>query len=153
MSRVIIIGLIGAMLLSGCGRLLGQPAASSPPPLETAQGQQPRVPQLPSGRWLGTQFEDVPVPPDFTLDYDSSYVSVSEQGPRVSDLRYTGTTALTDVLRFVQQAMPQAGWQLASLAGVAIKSLRYYKEDEECQLVIHKGDEGGTVIMVRLHPR
>ncbi len=106
-----------------------------------------------AGRWLGTHFEDIPIPQEFTLDYGSSYLNVSERGPRVADLRYTGQAPLTDVLIHVERVMPRAGWRSTSLTGVAIKAMRYVKGDEECELLVHEGDGGGSVIMVRLHPR
>lgn len=146
-----LLGLFAVLVLSGCASLFG-PAATRTPPLQIEQPQEPQEAR-PGNRWLGTQFEDVPVPTDFTLDYDASYVSISAQGPRVADLRYTGDTPLTDVLSYTQQSMSRLGWQLTSLAGVAIKRVRYVKGDEECQLLIRGGDQGESVLVVRLHPR
>jgi len=134
-------------LLGGCGiRMTPEP---SPPPQFERVAKSPR----PAVRWMGTRFEDVPVPSEFTLAYEVSYMNVSARGPRVADLRYTGQSSLTDVLTHVQQAMLKAGWELTSLTGVAIKTLRYVKGEEECVVIIHKGDDGGSVIMIRLHPR
>ncbi|MFV1981086.1 MAG: hypothetical protein ACC655_08035, partial [Rhodothermia bacterium] len=122
----------------------------APPPLQYERAA--RLPQ-PGMRWMGGRFEDVPVPLEFTLDYEVSYMDVSARGPRVADLRYTGRSLLNDVLTQVQQVMSKAGWQSTSLTGTAIKTLRFVKGEEECVLIIHKGDDGGSVIMVRLHPR
>lgn len=149
MKRTTILSLSAAIMLCGCESLL-RPA---PSPVEIVQPQQSLEPDLPDSHWLGTQFDDVPIPPEFKLDYDSSYVSLSGQGPRVADLRYSGSTPLTDVLSYMQQSMARAGWQLTSLAGVAIKRLRYVKGNEESQLLIREGDSGESVIIVRLHPR
>lgn len=151
-TTINIVSLIAAIGLFGCQGLLG-PAAKSSPPLQMVQPQPPQEPEPTSSPWLGTRFDDVPIPPEFTLDYDVSYVSISRQGPRVADLRYAGSTALTDVLSYMQQSMARGGWKLNSLAGVAIKRLNYVKGKEECQLLIRKGDRGESVIVVRLQPR
>ncbi len=151
MTRTSLLGLSAAVVLSGCGRVWG-PAATPSPAVQMEESQLPPEAR-PGNRWLGTQFEDVPAPAEFALDYDASYVSTSAQGPRVADLRYTGDTALTDVLSYTQQSMSRLGWHLTSLAGVAIKRLRYVKGDEECQLLIRRGDQGESVLVVRLHPR
>ena len=146
----IIIGLIATTLLPSCET---QPprAATPPPPVDPAQAQ---ATQQEAARWLGTQFEDVPIPPKFSLDYDASYVSTSSgQQSRVADLRYTGGTALTDILAYTQQSMARSGWQISSLSGVAIKRLRFVKGNEECQLLIRKGDSGESVLIIRIYPR
>ncbi len=147
MKKTSTIGLLGAVLvlMTGCG-FLDIWKKPPPPPVAT---QAPVV----GSQWLGTRFEDIPIPQEFTLDYEASYLNVSEAGPRVADLRYTGKTSLTDVLSYVQRGMQEAGWRSTSLTGVAIKSMRYVKQDEECEVVIHKGGGNGSIIMVRLHPR
>ncbi len=152
MKRTILTGVIAAAPLCGCGGVFG-PAARPAPTVELAPPRQLQEPERPGNRWLGTQFEDIPTPAEFTLDYDASYVSTSARGPRVADLRYSGNTPLTDVLSYTQQSMTRLGWRLTSLAGVAIKRLRYIKGDEECQLLIRKGDRGESVLVVRLYPR
>ena len=134
-------------LLGGCGSLL---APQPPPPPQL--GSEPEPPQ-PVGRWLGTHFEDLPVPAEFTLDYQASYVGTSASGPRVADLRYTGEFGVTKFLQFIQPAMLKAGWRLESLTGAAIKTLRFVKGVEECEMVIHSGDGANDVLMVRLYPR
>ena len=73
-----LLGLFAVLVLSGCGSLFG-PAATRTPPLQIEQAQEPQEAR-PGNRWLGTQFEDIPAPTDFTLDYDASYVSISAQG-------------------------------------------------------------------------
>lgn len=141
--------LVGILVVAaGCG--LAGFRKKEPPPVAAAT-----VPQAPIAGtlWTGTRFEDIPIPQDFSLDYGASYLNVSENGPRVADLRYTGRTALTDVLAYVQRGMSENGWRATSLTGVAIKTLRYVKGDEECEVVIHRGDGAGSVIMIRLHPR
>jgi hypothetical protein len=147
MNRKIIAALVAAtLLLGGCGYFAAREEAPPPTSQELAES------QLHAKRWLGTQFADVPIAPDFTLDYGASYVNVSAQGPRVADLRYVGRTPLTDVLNYVQEAMSRAGWRSISLTGVAIKTMRYVKGEEECVFVIHK-ENGESIMMVRLHPR
>ena len=152
MKRIILAGVMAAAALCGCKGMLG-PEARPAPVLAMAQPPQLEEPERPGNRWLGTQFEDVPVPAELTLDYDASYVSTSAHGPRVADLRYSGNTALTDVLSYTQQSMTRLDWRLTSLAGVAIKRMRYVKGDEECQLLIREGDRGESVLVVRIYPR
>ena len=130
MKRTILAGVMAAAPLCGCEGVL-RPTARPAPILAMAQPPHLEVPERTGNRWLGTQFEDLPVPADLTLDYDASYVSTSAHGPRVADLRYSGNTALTDVLSYTQQSMTRLGWRLTSLAGVAIKRRRYIKGDEE----------------------
>ncbi len=153
-KRVIPIGLVVAMLLLGCGPFKRGNRISTPP-VGAGKQMEPLAADLPAIQWRGTQFEDVPIPPDFTLDYDASYMNVSGEGwrARVADLRYTGEGLLTEALSNVQQGMHRSGWRLTSLTGVAIKSLRFIKGEEECQVIIREGDEGETVLVVRLHPR
>jgi hypothetical protein len=110
-------------------------------------------PQLPSKRWLGSHLEDLPMPHDFALDYKASYLNVTGREARVADLRYTGPTPITEVLSFLQFSVPKAGWSSISLTGGAIKTLRYAKDNEECVLIVRKGDGGESVILVYLHPR
>jgi len=141
--------LVGTLIVvTGCG-LPGFRKKEAPPVAAVVAPQAPIAGTL----WTGTRFEDVPIPQDFSLDYAASYLNVSEKGPRVADLRYTGRTALTDVLAYVQRGMSETGWRATSLTGVAIKTLRYVKGEEECEVVIHREDGGGSVIMIRLHPR
>ncbi len=152
MKRTILAGVMAAAALCGCKGMLG-PEARPAPVLAMAQPPQLEEPERPGNRWLGTQFEDLPVPAELKLDYEASYVSTSAHGPRVADLHYSGNTALTDVLSYTQQSMTRLDWRLTSLAGVAIKRLRYIKGDEECQLLIREGDQGESVLVVRIYPR
>ncbi len=142
MKRTIIVSLVTAMFfLGGCNMLAPKvtPAAkvAAPPP---------------TYRWVGTQFEDIPIPPDFSMDYDASYLNVAVKGPRVADLRYRGQMSLTESLTYMQKGMEQAGWTMTSLTGVAIKTLHYVKNGEECVIMLHKADDGSSILMVRLHP-
>ena len=91
MKRTILAGVMAAAALCGCEGVLG-PEAGPAPVLAMAQSPQLEEPERPGYRWLGTQFEDLPVPAELTLDYDASYVSTSAHGPRVADLRYSGNT-------------------------------------------------------------
>ena len=54
-----------------------------------------------------------------------------------------------------RKALARSGsdWRLTSLAGVAIKRMRYIKGDEECQLLIREGDQAESVLVVRIYPR
>lgn len=142
MKRTIIVSLLATtFFLGGCNSL----APRSVPAANVA------VPQ-PTYRWVGTQFEDIPIPPDFSMDYDASYLNVAKGGPRVADLRYRGRMPLTESLTYMQQGMEQAGWTMTSLTGVAIKTLRYVKNGEECVILLHKADDGSSILMVRIHP-
>ncbi len=109
----------------------------------------------PAPQWQGTRFDDVPIPSSFTLDYDASYINISGSGrhPRVADIRYTGETPLSDALSNVQQGMLGSGWSLVSISGVDIKSLRFLKASEECQIIVRSDHDDTTVIIVRLYPR
>lgn len=122
-------------------------AASAPPPAAAAAA--------PAPQWQGTRFDDVPIPSSFTLDYDASYINISGSGrhPRVADIRYTGESPLSDALSNVQQGMLGSGWSLASISGVDIKSLRFLKAREECQIIVRSDHDDTTVIIVRLYPR
>jgi len=148
MKHTIIVSLVVMMLfLGGCNSLAPKKAA----PVADEPAAAP-APQPSSYRWVGTQFEDVPIPPDFNMDYDASYLNVAGGGPRVADLRYRGQMPLTESLTYMQQGMEQAGWTMTSLTGVAIKTLRYVKNGEECVILLHKGDDGSSILMVRIHP-
>ena len=152
MWQAICIAGIVSLFFHGCDSFRRDPRSTSP--VDSAQQTAPAA-QPPRPLWRGTRFDDVPVPPALTLDYDASYINVAGQrgGARVADLRYTGRTAVTETLASMQQGMLRSGWTSTSLTGVAIKSLRFTKDDEECQLIIRKGEEGETVLVVRLHPR
>ncbi len=146
MKHTIIISLVVMTLfLYGCNSLTPKKAV---PAAEAAAAPAPQ----PSYRWVGTQFEDVPIPPDFNMDYDASYLNVAARGPRVADLRYRGQMPLSESLTYMQQGMEQAGWTMTSLTGVAIKTLRYVKNGEECVILLHKGGDGSSILMVRIHP-
>jgi len=148
MKYTIIISLVSTMLfLNGCNSFV--PKKAEPAVAEAAAAS---APQPSSYRWVGTQFEDVPIPPDFKMDYDASYLNVAGGGPRVADLRYRGQMPLSESLTYMQQGMEQAGWTMTSLTGVAIKTLRYVKNGEECVILLHKGDDGSSILMVRIHP-
>ncbi len=156
MKQSIFIGLVAAILVSGCALFRrGAETSTTPVALGPDQRFESLVPGLSAPTWSATQFDDVPVPPEFTLDYDASYINVSGQGlrVRVADLRYTGEAPLTEALASVQQGMLRSGWRLTSLTGVAIKSLRFVKGEEECQVIVREGDGGETVLVVRLQPR
>ncbi len=143
MKHTTIISLIATMLfLGGC---------SSVAPTSTSATADVAV-APPTYRWVGTQFEDIPIPPDFNMDYDASYLNVAEGGPRVADLRYRGRMPLTESLTYIQQGMERAGWTMSSLTGVAIKTLRYIKGSEECVILLHKAEGGNSIIMIRIHP-
>lgn len=142
--------------LAAAAFLFGECAfpVETPPPPAPQLDTPPEASQS-GARWMGTHFEDVPVPSEFTLDYEVSYVDASARGPRIADLRYTGNFEITKFLMFVQPAMTKAGWRLDSLTGAAIKTLRFVKGTEECVMVIHRGHDGrgpGSVLMARLHP-
>jgi len=143
MKRTLLVSLIATMFfLAGCSTF----APVTPPATNVAP-----VPE--TYRWVGTQFEDIPIPPDFNMDYDASYLNVSEDGPRVADLRYRGRMPITESLTYIQQGMERSGWTMSSLTGVAIKTLRYAKGSEECVILLHKVKDGSTIIMVRIHPK
>ena len=153
MKGAVCIGVIAFVLLPGCG--LSRQKRIAIPPVVPEERVDAAAQEIPAIQWRGTQFADVPIPPAFTLDYETSYLNVSGQGrrARVADLRYTADVPLTEALASVQQDMLRSGWSSVSLTGVAIKFLRFVKGKEECQLIIRKGDEGETVLVVRLHPR
>ena len=154
MRMAFFVSWIAAVLLSGCAAPQGGWMSLPPVGLAPEGRLEPSVPELPPVRWSGTQFGDVPVPEEFALDYDASYVNVSgqERRVRVADLRYTGNPSPTEALSNVQGGMSRSGWNLVSLTGVSIKSLRFIKNEEECQIIIREGDAGDTVVVIRLHP-
>ncbi len=103
--------------------------------------------------WRATHFEDISVPSEFGLDHDNSYVAISDGGRRrIADLRYTGNPSPTRALAEMQREMMRSGWSLESMSGISIKSLRYSKAGEECDIIIRTAEEGGTLIVVRVQP-
>ena len=149
MTRWTLIGcLVGAALsLSACAIAPAAPLPSSKEPAAALSA--PRA----APKWLGSQFDDIPLPAELALDYDVSYMNVSAHAPRVADLRYTGKTSPIEVLTYMQRSMSGSGWEATSVTGVGVKTLRFVKDQEECVLVIHTGKGNQTVLMVRLHPR
>lgn len=93
-----------------------------------------------SPEWAQERFEDVPVPPGFSLDQDSSFTFV--QGPlRQADLRYAGSESVARVIRFYQETMPNSGWSFLRLTGVQMKTITYLKNDEVCEVIVESHDE------------
>ncbi len=92
MYRMLLISSIGCALgsgfwLTGC-TLLQQIAQPAPLPEVSMPAPAPEQPGAP---WRANHFEDITVPSDFDLDYDHSYIDISDGGRRrVADLRYTG---------------------------------------------------------------
>ncbi len=154
MYRMLLISSIGCALgsgfwLTGCTLLQQSP---QPAPLPEVSMPAP-APEHLGAPWRATHFEDIAVPSEFDLDYDHSYINISDSGRRrVADLRYTGSPSPTKALSGIQREMLRSGWSLESLSGVSIKSLRYSKAGEECDIIIRAADEGGTLIVVRVQP-
>ncbi len=154
MCRMLLISSIGCALgsafwLTGC-TLLEQSAPPAPLPDVSMAATAPEQPGAP---WRATRFEDISVPSEFDLDYDHSYVDISNGGRRrIADLRYTGSPSPAKALAEIQREMMRSGWSLESLSGVSIKSLRYSKAGEECDIIIRTADDGETVIVVRVQP-
>ena len=154
MYRMLLISSIGYALGSGfwlTACTLPQQSVQ-PAPLPAVSMAAP-APEQPGAPWRATHFEDITVPSEFDLDYDHSYVDISDGGRRrIADLRYTGSPSPTEALSGMQREMLRSGWSLESLSGVAIKSLRYSKAGEECNIIIRAAEEGGTLIVVRIQP-
>ena len=154
MYRMLLILSIGYALgsgfwLTGC-TVLEQSAQPAPLPAVSMPAPAPEQPGAP---WRATHFEDIMVPSEFDLDYDQSYIDISDGGRRrIADLRYTGSPSPTKALSGIQREMLRSGWSLESLSGVSIKSLRYSKAGEECDIIIRAADDGETVIVVRVQP-
>ena len=154
MYRRLLISSIGCALgsciwLTGCALLEQSPPPAPPPDV----GMAAPAPERPGAPWQDTRFEDISVPSEFDLDYDHSYVDISNGGRRrIADLRYTGSPSPTEALAGIQREMLRSGWSLESLSGVSIKSLRYSKSGEQCDMIIRTADEGGTLIVVRVQP-
>ncbi len=138
-----------SLCLTGC-TLLEQSAQPAPLPDVSMPAAAPVHPGAP---WRATHFEDIAVPSEFDLDYDHSYINISDGGRRrVADLRYTGSPSPTKALAAMQREMARSGWSLESLSGVSIKSLRFSKASEECDIIVRVADDGETVIVVRVQP-
>ncbi len=154
MYRMLLILSIGCALgsslwLTGC-TLLEQSAQPAPLPEVSMPATAPEHPGAP---WRATHFEDIAVPSEFDLDYNHSYIDISDGGRRrIADLRYTGSLSPTKALAGMQREMVRSGWNLESLSGVSIKSLRYSKASEECDIIIRPAEDGGTLIVVRVQP-
>ena len=149
LTSSIVCALGSSLWLTGC-TLLEQSA--QPAPLPEVSMPAP-VPDHLGAPWRGTHFEDLAVPSEFDLAYDHSYIDISDGGRRrIADLRYTGSPSPTQALAGMQREMVRSGWSLESLSGVSIKSLRYSKAGEECDIIIRTADEGGTQIVVRVQP-
>jgi len=149
MTKWSIIGfLVAVTIILGACTIL----PTTPAPLLEESAPAVLAPQV-APKWLGSQFDDVPLPAELGLDYNVSYMNVSASSPRVADLRYTGQTSPIEVLTYMQRSMLASGWQATSVTGVSVKTLRFVKAGEECVLVIHMGKKNQTVLMVRIHPR
>ncbi len=154
MNRMLLFSLFGYVLgsgfwLTGC-TLLEQSARPAPLPEVSMPAPTPEQPGAP---WRATHFEDIAVPSEFDFDYDHSYIDISDDGRRrIADLHYTGSPSPTKALSGIQREMLHSGWRLESLSGVSIKSLRYSKAGEECNIIIRPAEEGGTLIVVRVQP-
>ncbi len=145
----IVCALGSSLCLTGCTLL--EPSAQPAPLPEVSMPA--TAPEQPGAPWRATHFEDIAVPSEFDLDYDHSYINISDSGRRrVADLRYTGSPSPTKALAEMQREMLRSGWSLESLSGVSIKSLRYSKAGEECDIIIRAAEDGGTLIVVRVQP-
>ena len=154
MYRMLLITSIGCALGSGfwlTGCTLLEPSAPQAPLPDVSMAA--TAPERPGAAWRATYFEDITVPSEFDLDYDHSYIDISDGGRRrIADLRYTGSPSLTKALAEMQREMMRSSWSLESLSGVSIKLLRYSKAGEECDIIIRTAEEGGTLIVVRVQP-
>ena len=109
---------------------------SEPPPYD----RRPRIGPMetpPSADWIQGRFTDLPIPRNFTLMADESFVFV--QGSlRSADLNYTGTRTPSDMIRFYQESMPTNGWRFIRMTGVKMKTLSYLKGEEICEIIIER---------------
>ena len=89
----------------------------------------------PSAEWIQGNFTDLPVPEGFALETNESFVFV--QGSlRSADLSYSGTQAVSEVIRFYQDSMPTHGWRFLRMTGVRMKTLAYLSGDEICEIIM-----------------
>ncbi len=149
LTSSIVCALGSSLWLTGCTLL--EPSAQPAPLPEVSMPA--TAPEHPGAPWRATHFEDIAVPSEFDLDYDQSYIDISNGGRRrIADLRYTGNPSPTRALAEMQREMMRSGWSLESMSGISIKSLRYSKASEECDIIIRPAEDGGTLIVVRVQP-
>lgn len=129
-------GAVGfAGLVVGCARPRLEPTVAQPAPLPEAHARMGPTMQAPSAQWIAKQYRDLPVPEDFRLLSDESFVFI-QGAVRKADLNYEGALPVRDVIRFYQESMPISGWQFLRMTGVTMKTLTYFKGNEMVEIVI-----------------
>ncbi len=103
----------------------------------THDGPRAGLVSAPSADWLEARFTDLPIPRDFTLLADESFVFL--QGSlRSADLQYAGGETVSQLIRFYQESMPANGWRFVRMTGVRMKTLSYLKGNEICEIIIER---------------
>ena len=144
-AAVQLIVLAAAALLPGCAMLPELPFLIDHPPTQSSPSRE--VPRAqPTGNshsdeWLqGSAFADLPIPPNFELMSDESYVFL--QGSiRSADLNYIGNAIVSDVIRFYQKEMPPLGWYFVRFTGINMKTLSYSNGVEICEIILERHSE------------
>lgn len=124
-------------LMAGCAALRPEPTVAQPLPAtvgEVGTRMGPVMP-APSAQWIVQQYTDLPIPKDFRLVPNESFVFI--QGTiRKADLNYEGALPVPDLIRFYQESMPTSGWQFLRMTGVRMKTLTYVKGHEVVEIII-----------------
>lgn len=96
---------------------------------------------------VNLQFEDIPVPSGFKLDFDESFV-FKNGITRVGITRYIGNTDLPSLTSFFKSQMPMYNWELVNSIEYKRTIINFAKEDQTCTLILeYVGKMGGKVFL------
>lgn len=124
----------------GCG-LVCLPGCDEPPPDWVVVG--PESAQGDVTLYRDVQFQDIPVPEEYTLLRGESY---SFQGSlfRNGQLKYQGPLGWNDALDFYQQQLPAAGWVLAKTERGFDFRVMYFDKGPERLIAVVRQIDGGS---------
>jgi hypothetical protein len=123
--------------MAGCAPFGGSPAAEQQ---AVSNGgidisQEPMMMAARPPEWVLDKFTDLPVPEEFKLDLDDSFVFV--QGDlRSVDLTYEGERPVRELVHFYKESMPGNGWMFIRMTGKTLKMLTFAKRNELCEIII-----------------
>ena len=84
---------------------------------------------------LVMRFEDVPVPEEFKIIPDKSFI-LESGGVRAGVLKYIGKADAEDIVLFYKTQMPAHGWILMSVVEYGERILNFERENEGCVVSI-----------------
>ncbi len=92
------------------------------------------------------KFEDVPVPVNFKLLVNESFIFENSYS-RIGILKYTGRATPERVVEFYKDEMPLHNWNLVNILEYGRRILNYEKPQESCIITVEASVSKTTVVI------